>query len=87
MQTTEFNVNLQSIGQPTFVNEGDGKQKVGGNVIEQGGHVLAPGSRTLQLWPCVSGFRDYWTNLKKNSRAWWCTPLIPALGRQRQANF
>jgi hypothetical protein len=20
-------------------------------------------------------------------RAWWCTPLIPALGRQRQANF
>jgi hypothetical protein len=25
-------------------------------------------------------------NLLKNplSRAWWCTPLIPALGRQRQ---
>jgi hypothetical protein len=21
------------------------------------------------------------------SRAWWRTPLIPALGRQRQANF
>jgi hypothetical protein len=21
------------------------------------------------------------------SRAWWCMPLIPALGRQRQADF
>ena len=21
------------------------------------------------------------------SQAWWCTPLIPALGRQRQADF
>jgi hypothetical protein len=28
-------------------------------------------------------------NLKKemSSWAWWCTPLIPALGRQRQADF
>jgi hypothetical protein len=24
---------------------------------------------------------------KYNFRAWWCTPLIPALGRQRQADF
>jgi hypothetical protein len=21
------------------------------------------------------------------NQAWWCTPLIPALGRQRQADF
>jgi hypothetical protein len=24
---------------------------------------------------------------KASSRAWWCMPLIPALGRQRQVNF
>jgi hypothetical protein len=24
---------------------------------------------------------------KKGSRAWWCMPLIPALRRQRQADF
>jgi hypothetical protein len=24
---------------------------------------------------------------KKTSRAWWCMPLIPALGRQRQGDF
>jgi hypothetical protein len=25
--------------------------------------------------------------LVDESWAWWCTPLIPALGRQRQADF
>jgi hypothetical protein len=24
---------------------------------------------------------------EKESQAWWCPPLIPALGRQRQADF
>jgi hypothetical protein len=24
---------------------------------------------------------------QNQSRAWWCTPLIPALGRQRQVDF
>jgi hypothetical protein len=24
---------------------------------------------------------------QKPARLWWCTPLIPALGRQRQVNF
>jgi hypothetical protein len=48
--------------------EGVGKQKAGDDVIEQGDHVPVPASsRTLQLWPCGSGFRvknrrDYWDN-------------------------
>jgi hypothetical protein len=25
--------------------------------------------------------------LKRGARQWWCTPLIPALGKQRQADF
>jgi hypothetical protein len=24
---------------------------------------------------------------RKGAGKWWCTPLIPALGRQRQADF
>jgi hypothetical protein len=33
-------------------------------------------------------FFDLWVHIKKLlSRAWWLTPLIPALRRQRQADF
>jgi hypothetical protein len=28
-----------------------------------------------------------WIRMILGSRAWWRTPLIPALGRQRQAEF
>jgi hypothetical protein len=39
-------------------------------------------------WPVIPAFRKGRKN--KNSRlgrAWWRTPLIPALGRQRQVDF
>ena len=57
-----------ALGQPSLGSEGVGKQKAGDNVLEQGGHVLSPGSsRTQQLHPCGSGFRvqnrrDFWDN-------------------------
>jgi hypothetical protein len=27
------------------------------------------------------------TTKHETRQAWWCTPLIPALGRQKQADF
>jgi hypothetical protein len=40
--------------------------------------------RQTDIWNvCLEG-----TNIKRlHSQAWWHTPLIPALGRQRQADF
>jgi hypothetical protein len=38
----------------------------------------------------LQGYKIEIRSLKKKkdlSQAWWCTPLIPALGRQRQADF
>jgi hypothetical protein len=42
--------------------------------------------------PTAGSMPDAVSLLKKitsviHSWAWWCTPLIPALGRQRQADF
>jgi hypothetical protein len=34
----------------------------------------------------ISG-KQGWLKILKSSRAWWHTPLIIALGRQRQTNF
>jgi hypothetical protein len=58
-------------------------------------HVMMEGFMTsLKLFSALSAHRQNGKcNTKENvhkeiySRAWWCTPLIPALGRQRQANF
>jgi hypothetical protein len=40
-----------------------------------------------KMWSIYS--MEYYSTIKNNDFAgqWWCTPLIPALGRQRQANF
>jgi hypothetical protein len=42
------------------------------------GKIRSPGILSLQL--SLSKFT-------KQARQWWDTPLIPALGRQRQADF
>jgi hypothetical protein len=35
----------------------------------------------------TGGGKDFLNKISLASWAWWCTPLIPALGRQRQADF
>ena len=41
--------------------------------------------KTISLW---SGKKSSFSTFKKYiGWVWWCTPLIPALGRQRQADF
>ena len=32
-------------------------------------------------------FNNSLKEIQESSRVWWCMPLIPALGRQRQADF
>jgi hypothetical protein len=31
--------------------------------------------------------KEFFKKITKIARQWWCTPLIPALWRQRQADF
>jgi hypothetical protein len=37
----------------------------------------------------ILSFADKWVELENIilARKWWCMPLIPALGRQRQEDF
>jgi hypothetical protein len=42
-----------------------------------------PGSFYKEVPHCAEGS----IKIRGQSRAWWRTPLIPALGRQRQADF
>jgi hypothetical protein len=45
--------------------------------------VYRENSRT----PRATQKKPYVEKKKKSARQWWRTPLIPALGRQRQADF
>jgi hypothetical protein len=45
---------------------------------------LAPFFSSLGV---VSKERDQEGKIKSQAGQWWCTSLIPALGRQRQADF
>jgi hypothetical protein len=55
------------------------EEKVGKNLEHMG-----TGEIFLNRTPMTYALRS---RIDKWSRAWWCTPLIPALGRQRQADF
>jgi hypothetical protein len=44
-------------------------------------------SLSLSLWLCLSLVWLVWFKTRYLSQAWWRTPLIPALGRQRQEDF
>jgi hypothetical protein len=41
----------------------------------------------INLFKIINKYFKIWTLEKLWSRAWWHMPLIPALWRQRQADF
>jgi hypothetical protein len=69
----------------------------GGGVHMQSQHSKSGGGRieAQDHHQLHGNFKSVWTtglvfknkNNKHTARQWWCMPLIPALGRQRQADF
>ena len=47
-------------------------------------NTLIVGDFNVSLSPIDRPFEQ---NLDTEAGQWWCTPLIPALGRQRQVDF
>jgi hypothetical protein len=49
-----------------------------------GQHFTGNKTADLGRWPVDE---EKGSRIQSQARRWWCTPLIPALGRQRQADF